>query len=324
MSVRLDRPFRAAVLEARTRLLEGDRIFFDLLCSAGQLCYRLPHDDINVRYVSGGRDPRRRLAREFAGMRRETGRNARNESWTRVGARVARLLRGELDEGDGDARSRPLRVLLAYTPGALAPDCSVPRDPVMGAAWKSVVGLFDGLFPSGARSLGSLACVSPDRLARLRRESEGGVRKGRRASGVRAGPEGRSLAVDPSLMAEVGKALGQRVSPGYQARYLFYTRAGDHFWPHPDDPQYALQLLLCVDHRLPPGASSGSAFLGYGRTGSVKRYPLRPGEALAVAPGLVHGREPMKTGERLVMLSIGLQAAPGAANGRGKRRATRG
>jgi hypothetical protein len=309
MSVRLDRPFRAAVLGARMRLPERDRPFFDLLCSAGQLCYRLPHDDINVGYVSGGRDPRRRLAREFSGMRRER-RGARGpESWIRVGSRVARFLRNELDEISGDRQRRPLRVLLAYTPGALAPDCSVPRDALMGAAWKSVVGLFDGLFPSGIRAVDMRSCVSRRRLARLQQESQAGVREGRRASGVRAGPEGRSFAVDPRLMTAVGKALGEKVSPGFQARYLFYTRAGDHFWPHPDDPQYALQLLLCVDHRLPPGASSGSAFLGYGRDGSVNRYELEPGGALAVSPGLVHGREPMRPGERLVMLSIGLQLA---------------
>lgn len=310
MSIRLEKPFRASVADLRERLPEGDRTFFDLLCSAGQLCYRLPHDDINVRHVSGERDPRKRLARDFAGMNGDGG-AVRGGDWTRTGTRVARFVQSAL-EARGDADYRALRVLLAYTPGALAPDCAIPRDPLLRAAWRSVIGLFADLFPSAIRPLGPLACLDARRLAILKRETKAGRRKGRRASGVRAGPEGRRLAVDPRLMAAVGKALGKKMVPGYQARYLFYTRVGDHFWPHPDDPQYALQVLVCVDHELPRGARNGSAFLAYGRDGSVTRHEVAPGSALAISPGQVHGREPMQEGERLVMLSIGLQVEPGA------------
>ena len=61
-------------------------------------------------------------------------------------------------------------------------------------------------------------------------------------------------------MTAVGNALGEKVSPGFQARYLFYTRAGDHFWPHPDDPQYALQLLLCPALNIGAESESRRAF----------------------------------------------------------------
>ncbi len=92
------------------------------------------------------------------------------------------------------------------------------------------------------------------------------------------------MAVDPELIALVGTALGKKMATGYMARYLFYTKAGDHIWPHPDDPQFAVTLLICILHELPPDGSARSAFVAYRPDGSAKRYELRPGEALAVEP----------------------------------------
>lgn len=301
MSVRLDRPFRASAAAVRGRVEDHERVLFDLLCAAGQLVYRLPHDDINLKHVRGARDPRRRLERDFAHAYRGGA-----QAWARAGDRLAQLVLDELAKADRDEETRALRVLLAYAPGALAPDCRVPRDPLLRVAWKTVVGLFAELFPSAVRSMGPLKCVDRRRLALLKREATAGLRRGRRASGQRAGPEGRRLAVDPRLMAEVGRALGRKVSPGYQARNLFYANPGDHFWPHPDDPKYAVQVLLCIDHRVAPGRSSGSAFLTYRPNGSMERHDIAPGSALAVMPGLVHGREPVHPGEQIVMLSVGL------------------
>ncbi len=310
MSIRLDRPFRASVAGVRAALHERERPLFDLLCAAGQLCYSLPHDDISLRHVSGARDPRKRLAREFPHLWRGPGGGAPDRKfWSRIGGRLARRLLRELS-ARGSGKDRPLRVLLAYAPGSLAPDGRIPGDDVLRAAWDAVVRVFADLFPSTVRRIGPLRCVDAVRLAVLKRETTAGLRKGRPASGQRAGPEGRRLAVDPHLMALAGRALGKKVAPGYQARYLFYSRPGDHFWPHPDDPTYAAQLLLCIEHVHPPRASSGSAFLAYRAGGSVKRYELAPGEALIVSPGRVHGREPMRRGERLVMLSIGLGVGP--------------
>jgi hypothetical protein len=300
MSVRIDHPFRAAIAAVREGLGGRDRILFDLLCAAGQLGYRLPDDDVNVRHASGARDPRRRLELEFPSAGRVDG-------WSRVAERLAKRLRAELAERGG-GEYRPLRVLLAYAPSALAPDCVLPRDPLLRAAWKSCVGMFAGLFPSVLRPLGRLDCVEPQRLAVLRREAARGLAVGRRASGLRPGREGRRLAVDPSLMALVGGALRKGVAAGFQARYLFYTKPGDHIWPHPDDPKFSVSVLLCIEHELAPGRSAGSAFLAYRPDGSIERHELSAGRALAVEPGLVHAREPVQPGERVIMLSIGLTA----------------
>ena len=120
------------------------------------------------------------------------------------------------------------------------------------------------------------------------------------------------LAVDRRLMKAVTKALGFAVEPGYEARYNFYGRDGDSFWPHPDDPEYAVNVLVCLDHKR-PATGTGSALLAYRPDGSVERYELRPGAALAFeARGLVHAREPMRRGERMTMLSINVNASTGA------------
>jgi hypothetical protein len=310
VSVRLDRPFRAPAAAVRGLFLrrERERDLFDLLCAAGQLVYRLPHDNINLNRVRGPKDPRRRLKREFADSFRSMRKAGAASMWTRSGDHLCRVLLKELS-ARGGKELRPLRVLLAYSPGALAPDCAVPRDRLLFAAWRTVVKLFARLFPSDVSSLGPVRCVDDRRLTLLRREAAAGLRRGRRASGTRAGPEGRRLAVDPRLMAEVGRALGRKVQPGYQARHLFYTRPGDHFWPHPDDPAYDVQVLLCVDHQVPRRRAARSALLTYRPNGRVQRHEIAPGEALAVMPGRVHAREPMRPGEKLIMLSLGLVTA---------------
>jgi hypothetical protein len=167
------------------------------------------------------------------------------------------------------------------------------------------VELFAKLFPSGMKFVGPLDCVQ-SRLSALRRETRAGLRIGRLASGRTPGPEGRNLAVNPDLIASVGRALGKPLAPGYMARFLFYTKPGDHIWPHPDDPKFAATVLACIRHDLPPTGSTPSAFVAYSRNGKATRYPLAPGSVLALEPGLVHAREPVKPGERVVLLSIGL------------------
>ena len=107
-------------------------------------------------------------------------------------------------------------------------------------------------------------------------------------------------------MTLVGKAIGKEVEPGYMARYIFYTKPGDHIWPHPDDPKFPVTVLICILHEAPPNGSPGSAFLAYPPNGAIRRYPIAPGSALAVEPGMIHAREPLRRGERVALLSIGL------------------
>ncbi len=291
---------RAALKSSPARRIEPERHLFELLCVAGELGYRLPDDDINLRHGSGAKDPRRRLAREFPRRLRAS---RSPVAWARAADRLTRRLTAEL-AARGDGESRPLRVLLSYASSALAPDCSVPREAFLRAAWGTSVDVFARLYPTAIRRLGRLPCVDGAALARLRREAAPGLRVGRTASGRRPGPTGRALAVDPSLMRLLGKALGRRIVPGYQAKLLYYLRPGDHVWPHPDDPSYTANCLLCIDHVIPKGQRRGSALLTYRPDGSVERHELEPGHALVMDSALVHAREPVREGEHILLLSI--------------------
>jgi hypothetical protein len=303
LGIALPAPFRQSVAEVRLTLDGRERALFDLLCVAGHLGRGLPNSIGNRRTTWGTRDPRLKLTRVAARIQ-----STNEREWTATRARLVRSLVRELRRHEGEEPYRLLRVLFGNASIALAPDCLVPTDPVLLVAWKTVVALFARLYSSTIKPLGHLKWLDEQSLATLQRETSRGRTRGRQASGMRPGPAGRALAVDPRLMKAVGKALGLSVAPGYEARYNFYGRDGDYFWPHPDDPEYAVNVLVCLHHKR-PASGTGSALLAYRPDGSVERYELTPGSALAVeARGLVHAREPMRRGERMTMLSIAVNA----------------
>lgn len=296
MTSPLARRARAAVAAVRPTLAPRERLLFDFLRAAGDLGFKLPIE-VNLRETTGDRDPRLKL---LPLLRRLRDRGP----WAGPRDRLARRLADVLARrGDGDYR--PLRVLIAYAAGAIAPDCVPPSDPFLAAALGTVVRVFARLYPSGVHPLGRLPFV---RRSKLLAETRTNARRGRRSSGRRPGPLGRELAVDPRLMAIVGRALKKTVSPGFVARYIFYSKPGDYFWPHPDDPKYGANLILCLERTLPDDGGRPSCFFAVRPDGSLRRVDLRPGEALAVeARGVVHGREPLRRGERVTLLSIELR-----------------
>jgi hypothetical protein len=110
------------------------------------------------------------------------------------------------------------------------------------------------------------------------------------------------------LTALVQKSLRKNLVPSYEMRYVFYTRPGDYFWPHPDDEEDDANVFICLSHRGPRGSRSRSAFLAYRPDGSVERYELTPGSAVAAeSAGLVHGREPVQPGERVTLLAVAMK-----------------
>ncbi len=277
------------------------RALLDLLLTAGELAYRLPEDDINLRHVSGRRDPRVRVLRTHAAAwRRAAGPRA---TWGRTALRLARRLARTI-ERRGAGADRPLRILLQYAPTGLAPDGRVPTDPVLRAGWNALVHFFGIGYPTAVVPLDALPGLDARRLHALRRDASRGLRVGRVASGRRPGRRGCELAVDARLCRAVARAVGRDVSPGLVAKYLYYTKPRDHTWPHADDPGFTVNLLVCVDRALPNGSSSGSALLTYGPRGAVHRHEIEPGSAVAMECGVVHAREPLRHGERLVLLSI--------------------
>lgn len=307
MKSRLLRLAQPAVSALRPSLNLRERLLLDLLLAAGSLGGRL-FRAVNLRQVSGPRDPRRRLAPLLESIRRKT-KDSRRSAWTAARNRLARRLARHLAR-PGEIK-KPLGVLITYAGGGLAPDGLPPSDPLLAAAFGTAVRVFSRLYPSGVHPLGRLSFVGPRRLAELLAETRVHVRRGRKSSGRRPGLKGRELAVDPRLMAAVGRKVRYAVAPGFEARYLFYSKPGDFFWPHPDDPMYHVNVLLCLERTLPADGGRPSCFYAYDADGALRRVDLKPGGALAVeARGVLHGREPLRRGERVTLLSIELLTKP--------------
>ena len=303
MTSKLARRARASVSALRPRLPLRERWLFDLLRAAGDLGFRLPVNS-NLCEVSGVRDPRLLLAPLLDRIRRHDVRD-----WAPSRNRLARRLAAEFARRGGD-RSRPLLALVSYAGAALAPDGKPPVDPILAAAFGTLVRIFPKIYASGIHPLGRLPFVD---TARLLAETKTNARRNRKASGRRPGLFGRELAVDPRLMARIGRVLKKTVSPGFEARYIFYSKPGDFFWPHPDDPKYAANVMVCLERRLPADGGRPSCFFACRPDGSIRRVELKPGEALAVeARGIVHGREPLRRGEKVTLLSIELVEGSGA------------
>jgi len=309
-------PFRLAAaarpaVEAARRPLRGTtRDLFDLLCLAGELGRRLPYRRANTALVHGRRDPRRVLSRYLGRRATASGRTPTAAMWRHAAHRLAPHLLAHVFAATDDPVLQPVRILLGNASTTLAPDCAVPTAPPLRAAWETLIAVYGRRYGDAVRVLEPLPWLDRSALARLRREAASGVRIGRSASGQRPGLRGRLLAIDPRLMRRVGRALGRSVVPAYEARYVFYTKAGDYFFPHPDDPEHAVNVLVCLDRRPPAGGTAPSAFLAYRADGRVERHEVQPGGVVvAEARGVIHGREPLAPGERVTLLSIAVSYA---------------
>ena len=185
---------------------------------------------------------------------------------------------------------------------------------MLRAAWKTVVRTFAEMHPATVHPMARLHERVPHQREGLCREAQTIYASGRLWNGLRSGREGRKLAVDPRLAGLVGRAVGRDVRFAGSAQYLYYTGPGRLYWPHPDDPRFPVKVLYCVDRALPSDGGPASAFVAYRPNGSVERYELEPGSAIAVeSVGLVHGREPLRDGERVTILSIQLRYASARA-----------
>jgi len=312
VSIRVPARYRAVVSDVRPRLSGGEQALFDLLCLSAVLGLALPDDDINLHALKGSLDPRPRLAR---GVRRilRGGPALDLREWKAAGRRLERRLTRELRARDLSARDEtgqfdPLRSLLSYAPSIIALDCRPPTDPILRVAWTTVTRVFASVHASSVARV-ALPWIDRRRLLRLVREARRESRDDRDASGALPGLSGRRLAVDPRLARAVGRALGERLAPQFIARYVFYSKTGDYFWPHTDSPLVHVNVFVCLEHQVPEGCTP-SAFVAYHPDGSAQRFELMPGDAIAAhTQGVVHAREPLADGERVTLLAIALQPA---------------
>lgn len=309
MSVRLPPSFRIAVNTIRGRLSDLEARLFDIICLSASLGLQLPQDDILHGDLVGPRDPRPRLAR---GIRRiMSGATPTAAEWhgasVRLERRLVQALRRPAPGRTRTTHVEAMRSLLSYAPSILGVDCVVPADAVRRTAWTTVIRTLGALHASSVTRV-DLPFIDARRLRRLVAEARREFDPGRDASGATPGLSGRRLAVDPRFVACVSAALGEPLEPAFIARYVFYSRAGEYFWPHTDSPLVHVNVFVCLEHRVPPGRTSRSAFVGYHADGSAERFEMRPGQAMAAhTQGLVHAREPLQEGESVTLLAIALR-----------------
>ncbi len=297
-------------------------MLFDVLCLSASLGYNLPQDDINILDLTGRLNPKPKLARGTTRILGAEGALVTAHEWKTAGQRLARrlvrtLAARDLATPDADGNYEPLRSLLSFAPSVLALDCTVPSGrPVHVAAWTVVIRVLGRVHPSTVSRL-ELPWLDTRRFATLAREARGAFLGGR-ASGERPGPSGRRLAIDPRLADAVAKAMHTAVAPAFIAQYVFYTREGDYFWPHTDSLRVYVNVFICLEHQVPDGQETCSAFVGYHEDGTVERFELRAGDVIAAhTQGLVHAREPLARGERVTLLAVAMKA--GATRVRGSR-----
>lgn len=312
MHVRLSTRYAAAVADLRAALTGLEARLFEIICLSASLGRALPQDDIIHGNLVGPLDPRPKLAR---GIRRIlSGSRPAAVEWARAGARLERrLIRAlkarDLAGRDAEGNFDPLRSLLSFAPSILGVDCTVPDDPVRRAAWTTVIRMFGTIHPCQVARV-DLPFIDARRLGRLLAEARREFLPGEDASGATPGLSGRRLAIDPRLAAIVGRALGERLEPAYIARYVFYSRPGEYFWPHTDSPLVHVNVFVCLEHHVPDGVTRPSAFIGYRADGTAERFEMRPGQAMAAhTQGLVHAREPLQDGESVTLLAIALKPA---------------
>lgn len=314
MSIAVPPRFRDAVDRVRSRLAGAERMLFDVLCLSAALGHALPQDDINYNDLTGRLNPRPALARGLRRILAEGASDVTIRDWHTAGLRLARrltrtLAARDLSARDADGNFEPLRSLLSFAPSVIGVDCRVPTHPVLQIAWTTIIAIFGAVHPSKVARL-HLPWVDRRRLEVLAREARRESRPDRDASGATPGLSGRRLAVDPRLMRAVADALDESVEPAFIARYVFYSRSGDYFWPHTDSLLVHVNVFLCLEHHVPAGGTASSAFVGYRPDGTAERFELNAGDAIAAhTQGLVHAREPLQDGERVTLLAIALRPA---------------
>lgn len=161
---------------------------------------------------------------------------------------------------------------------------------------------------------GALAELDPSAPGELRREAaELRPSAERRDRQIIAEPGAASAAArvarSEAVLELVGGLAGGPVQPSRQQFFLFYEEAGDGVGLHVDGHEFALNLLVCVEHVAPSRPHSMLTLVR--PDGSRDEHAMTPGEALVFSAGSVfHGRSAVVPHERVCMLSSGYSGLP--------------
>ncbi|OIQ81384.1 hypothetical protein GALL_368490 [mine drainage metagenome] len=178
---------------------------------------------------------------------------------------------------------------LMLTMGQLAASRKRPESAKFGIAWQGLPGfLTDGV------------------LEELREESRLGRPRAKRIEDHKVVPGGAAaqrLGQSADFLDLVKAQAGAAVSTE-RSSYLYYDEPGMGIDPHIDNPEFALNAILMLEH---VHEAVPSALVFYEGTQS-KRVHLAPGELiLFFADSVIHARERMKEREFVAIVAFGFQ-----------------
>ena len=212
-----------------------------------------------------------------------------------------------------EAEKANFKLLLGLAAGGLAGTFEKPRERGAAAAFDTVSDALARLQPysgrishNGVAYRGRPALMTDELLRALQEEA-----RARRPSAGRfdehflgcGAPLANDLAVSADLASFVREHAGD-VDPTGVASFLYYDEPGQGIEPHIDTDIFALNVLLMLEHRW--SAESPSSLVIFPPHREPERLLLEPGEIVILFAGsIAHGRERMKPGESVSILTFG-------------------
>lgn len=219
----------------------------------------------------------------------------------------------EFKNGLSPLESFNMNLLVSVAVGGIAPRGGAPTDGVRAEAWETGLRVLEDMHPGGLRFNGKAPLMTAALLAELQEEARQQEKIAHRTGPQELSP-GAARAVQlssaPDVLDFVSEAVGHRVFPTEIGSYLYYNKTGDYLYPHVDTEVFAVNLITMLKHELPAGLAEdeGSALLVWEAGKGERRVPLAVGEsAVLLASGTVHGRETIRAGEKVTILTIGFQ-----------------
>jgi len=167
------------------------------------------------------------------------------------------------------------------------------------------------------RSHGRPDFLTDELLASFIREAEENKAETFMSGAQRVGAGGKianAFAVSDELMAFMESVVPGGVHPTGIASYIHYDKEGAGIEPHVDTDIFFINLLIMLSH-VREGDGDPSTLVIYPAGQPMQRFLLEPGETVVMdAAGLIHGREPVKAGETVTILTIGFQPRRAAAD----------
>jgi len=214
-----------------------------------------------------------------------------------------------------EAEKANFKLLLGLAAGGLAPQFSRPHGGMGRTAFDAVTETLAGLQPyrdripkNGIAYRGTPNFLSDSLLESLQNEAMELRPKALRFEEHFLGcgaPIANELAVSSLLLEFVTEYAGEVESTGI-ASYIFYDEAGQGIDPHIDTDIFSLNVLLMLRHVAK--SDKRSCLVLFSPNTEPERLDLQEGELLLMFAGSVpHGREHIKQGESVTILTFGFK-----------------